>query len=179
MAEPAQKSRLLVAWSEGQQVALDDLIPLVHEELRRPAHRHMGGERGGHTLQITARVNCQQVRWRDRTHFFAVSPQWMQRILVDFARSRQYRKRGAGTHRVRLDESLAMGRHEVTSLAALDAALESLATVGPRKRKVVELRFFGGLKVEELAEVLHVSPQTVLRDWKLAKARLLREMKGS
>ena len=188
MATPAQEvTRLLVAWGEGQQAALDDLIPLVHRELRRLAHRYMAGEREGHTLQTTALVNeaylrlvdCPQVRWQDRAHFFAVSAQLMRRILVDFARSRAYQKRGAGARPVTLDENLALGRHEDAGLVALDAALESLAAVDPRKSKVVELKFFGGLKVEEIAEVLQVSPQTVLRDWKLAKAWLQREMKGT
>ena len=175
---------LLLAWGQGDKAALDSLIPLVHQELRRLAHRYMAGERTGHTLQTTALVNeaylrlvdCRQVRWQDRTHFFAVSANLMRRILVDFARSRHYQKRGAGVRPVSLDENLDLGREKSTNLVALDDALEALAAVDPRKSKVVELKFFGGLTVEEIAEVLQVSPQTVLRDWKLARSWLLREM---
>lgn len=178
---------LLVAWRQGDQAALDALIPLVHQELRRLAHRYMAGERQGHTLQTTALVNeaymrlvdCRQVRWQDRTHFFAVSAQLMRRILVDFARSRHYQKRGAGACHVPLNENLDLGAQEGPDLVALDEALETLAAFDPRKTKVVELKFFGGLNVEEIAEVLQVSPQTVLRDWKLAKSWLRRKMKRS
>ncbi len=192
MGTPAQEvaathevTRLLVAWGQGERAALDALIPLVYRELRRLAHRYMAGERSGHTLQSTALVNeayvrlvdCSRVRWQDRTHFFAVSAQLMRRILVDFARSRHYQKRGAGARPVMLDENRHPGRQKNTDLVALDEALDKLAAVDPRKSKVVELKFFGGLTVEEIAEIVQVSPQTVLRDWKLAKSWLLREMK--
>ena len=186
MASPVPEvTCLLKAWGQGDQGALDRLIPLVHQELRRLAHRYMAGERSGHTLQTTALVNeaylrlvdCARVRWQDRAHFFAVSASLMRRVLVDFARSRGYRKRGAGARPVTLDENLALGPPQSPDLVALDDAMEALAAVDPRKSKVVELKFFGGLTVEEIAEVLRVSPQTVLRDWKLAKSWLLREMK--
>jgi RNA polymerase sigma factor (TIGR02999 family) len=174
-----------MAWGQGERAALDELIPLVHQELRRLAHRYMAGERSGHTLQTTALVNeayvrlvdCRKVRWQDRTHFFGVSAQLMRRILVDFARSRHYQKRGAGARPVALDENLDLGRQKDADLVALDEALDDLAAVDPRKSKVVELKFFGGLMVDEIAEVLQVSPQTVLRDWKLAKSWLQREMR--
>ena len=175
---------LLVAWGQGDPGALDRLMPLVHQELRRIARRHMAGERSGHTLQTTALVNeaylrligSQNVRWQDRAHFFAVSAQLMRRILVDYARSRNYQKRGAGARPVALVESLDASSQKGTDLVALDEALEALATADPRKSRVVELKFFGGLSVEEIAEVLKVSPQTVLRDWKLSKVWLLREL---
>jgi RNA polymerase sigma factor (TIGR02999 family) len=124
-------------------------------------------------------VDSRQVRWKDRTHFFAVSAQLMRRILVDFARSRHYQKRGAGGHPLSLDKTLELGRQKGTDLVELDGALEALASFDLRKTKVVELKFFGGLNVEEIAEFLKVSPQTVLRDWKLAKSWLRREMKRS
>ena len=175
---------LLLAWGQGNQAALNELIPLVHQELRRLARHYMAGERGGKTLQTTALVNeaylrlvdCQQVRWQDRTHFFAVSANLMRRVLVDFARSSHYQKRGAGVRPVSLDENLVVSPHKSADILALDEALEALTAVDPRKAKVVELKFFGGFETDEIAELLQVSPQTVLRDWKLAKAWLLREM---
>jgi RNA polymerase sigma-70 factor, ECF subfamily len=175
---------LLVAWGQGDEGALDRLMPVVHQELRRIARRHMAGERSGHTLQTTALVNeaylrligSQKVRWQDRAHFFAVSAQLMRRILVDYARSRNYQKRGAGAHPVSLIDNLDASPQKGTDLVALDEALEALAAADPRKSKVVELKFFGGLSVDEIAEVLKVSPQTVLRDWKLSKVWLLREL---
>jgi len=144
----------------------------------------MGHERQGHTLQATALVNeaylrlidVRQVRWQNRAHFFAVSARLMRRILVDFARSRLYQKRGGGTPRVTLDEALLVGTERGKDLVALDDALQALSAVDPRKGQVVELRYFGGLSVEETAEALHVSPDTVMRDWKLAKVWLLREL---
>jgi len=187
MGSPGQEvTQLLLAWGQGDQGALNQLIPFVYRELRRIAHRYMVGERSGHTLQTTALANeaylrlvdCQQVRWQDRAHFFAISAQLMRRILVDFARSRHYQKRGAGARAVSFDENLVVGQQECPDLVALDEALEALAEVDARKCKVVELKFFGGLTAEEIAEVLGVSPQTVLRDWKLAKAWLRHEMKG-
>ena len=179
-----QVTRLLLAWGQGEQKALDKLIPLVHAELRRMARRYMAGERTGHTLQTTALVNeaflklvdSRQVNWQNRAHFFAISAQLMRRILVDYARARGYQKRGGGAQKVTLDEALIGTPERGQDLVALDDALKALAEVDQRKSKVVELRFFGGLSVEETAEVLKVSPDTVLRDWRLAKSWLRREM---
>ncbi len=181
-----QVTRLLLDWGKGDQDALEQLIPLVHEELRRVARRYMAHERAGHTLQATALVNeaylrlidIRQVRWQNRAHFFAMSARLMRRILVDFARSRRYQKRGGGAQKVSLDEALMLCPERGTDLVALDDAVTALAAVDPRKARVVEMRFFGGLSVEESAEALHVSVDTVMRDWKLAKAWLLRELKG-
>jgi RNA polymerase sigma factor (TIGR02999 family) len=166
---------------------LDQLIPLVHAELRRLARRQMSRERPGHTLQATALVNeaylrlidLRRVRWQDRAHFFAVSARLMRRILVDFARSRGYQKRGGGVPPVALDEALLLAREAGRDLVALDDALEALAALDARKSQVVELRFFGGLSVEESAEALHVSPDTVMRDWQLARVWLQRELAAS
>jgi RNA polymerase sigma-70 factor, ECF subfamily len=176
---------LLAAWGRGDQAALDHLIPLVHQELRRLARGYMAGQRPGRTLQSTALVNelflrlvdCQRVHWQDRTHFFAVSANLMRRILVDYARSRNYQKRGAGVRPVALNEELDGLPERTADLITLDDALNALATIDVRKSKVVELKFFGGLTTEEIAGVLHVSEQTILRDWKLAKSWLQREMK--
>jgi RNA polymerase sigma factor (TIGR02999 family) len=178
-------TRLLVDWRKGDQAAFEQLIPLVHEELRRVAHRHMAHERAGHTLQATALVNeayirlidVRQVNWQDRAHFFAMSSRLMRRILVDFARSKGYQKRGGGAQKVTLDEALIVSEDARHDLVAIDDALNALAVVDPRKAQVVEMRFFGGLSVEETAEALKVSVDTVMRDWKLAKAWLLRELK--
>ncbi len=181
---PQEVTQLLLAWGQGEQAAFEKLTPLVYKELRRLAHRYMGRERPGHTLQTTALVNeaylrlvdCKQVRWQNRTHFFAISAQLMRRILVDFARSRRYLKRGGNAHRVSLDEALVVSQERNADLVELDDGLKALAAVDTRKSQVVELRFFGGLSVVETAEVLKVSPDTVLRDWQLAKAWLLREL---
>jgi len=181
---PQEVTQLLLAWNQGDETALEKLIPLVYDELRRLAHHYMGGERAGHTLQTTALVNeaylrlidSSQVRWQSRAHFFAVSAQLMRRILVDFARSRHYFKRGGGAHQVSLDEALVVSQERSADLVALDDALTALARIDARKSQVVELRFFGGLSVEEAAEVLKVSPDTVMRDWGLAKVWLLREL---
>jgi len=181
-----QVTGLLLAWGRGDEAALEQLVPLVHGELLRLARRHMGHERQGHTLQATALVNeaylrlidVQQVHWQNRAHFFAMSARLMRRILVDFARSRDYQKRGGGAKHVSLDEALVVGKERGADLVALDEALQALATIDPRKSQVVEMRFFGGLSVEETAEALHVSPETVMRDWKLAKVWLLRELSG-
>jgi RNA polymerase sigma factor (TIGR02999 family) len=181
-----QVTRLLVDWRNGDQGALEQLIPLVHEELRRVARRHMAHERVGHTLQATALVNeayvrlidIRQVNWQDRAHFFAMSSRLMRRILVDFARSKGYQKRGGGAQKVSLDEALIVSAEPGADLVALDGALEALAVFDARKAHVVEMRFFGGLSVEETAEALKVSVDTVMRDWKLAKAWLLRELSG-
>jgi RNA polymerase sigma factor (TIGR02999 family) len=184
---PAQITRLLVDWRGGDQTALEQLIPLVHDELRRLARRHMAHERVGHTLQATALVNeafvrlidVRQVKWQDRAHFFAMSSRLMRRILVDFARSKGYQKRGGGAQKVSFDEGLMVTREPGQDLVALDDALDALAAFDARKAQVVEMRFFGGLSVEETAEALNVSVDTVMRDWKLAKAWLLRELRQS
>ena len=159
---PKEITRLLVAWSDGDEVALEELTPLVYEELHRLAHRYMGGERAGHTLQTSALVNeayvrlvdWKNVRWQNRAHFFGVSAQLMRRILVDFARTRRYQKRGGGEPVVALDEAGLMSDNKSPDLVALDQALTSLAELDVRQSKVVELRFFGGLSVDETAEVL-------------------------
>ena len=182
---PQEVTGLLLAWSEGEQTAFEKLVPLVYAELRRVAHRYMGRERPGHSLQTTALVNeaylrlidARRVRWQNRAHFFAVSAQLMRRILVDFARSRQYLKRGGGAQKVSLDEGMVVSKEQDQDLVALDDALKALAAIDARKGQVVELRFFGGLSVAETAEVLKVSPDTVLRDWRLAKVWLAREMR--
>jgi RNA polymerase sigma-70 factor (ECF subfamily) len=182
---PTQEvTEMLVAWSNGDRSALEKLIPLVHDELHRLAHRYMNRERPGHMLQPTALVNeaylrlvdSSHVRWQNRAHFFAVSSQLMRRILVDFARSRNYLKRGGNMVQVSLDKVLEISPEQDADLVALDVALNALESIDERKARVVELRFFGGLKVEETAEVLKVSPVTVMRDWRLAKVWLLREM---
>lgn len=186
-AAPSHVTQLLIDWSNGDENALRRLIPLVHEELRRVARRHMAHERAEHTLQATALVNeayvrlvdIRQVKWQNRAHFFAMSARLMRRILVDFARSRRYQKRGGGAQQVSLHEAMAVSPEPGADLVRLDEALTALAAVDQRKAQVVEMRFFGGLSVEETAEALHVSRDTVMRDWKLAKAWLLRELKGS
>jgi RNA polymerase sigma factor (TIGR02999 family) len=186
MHSPQEITRLLVAWGDGDQSALDELAPLVQTELHRIAHNYMGRERPGHTLQTSALVNeayirlidWKDVRWQNRAHFFGVSAQLMRRILVDFARDRQYVKRGGGALRVTLAEAEGFAVERGADLVALDEALTALAVVDPRKSQVVEMRFFGGLSVEEVAEVLKVSKETVMRDWKLAKVWLLRELSG-
>jgi RNA polymerase sigma-70 factor, ECF subfamily len=180
-------TRLLVDWRGGDQAALEQLIPLVHDELRRLARRHMARERVDHTLQATALVNeafvrlidVRQIKWQDRAHFFAMSSRLMRRILVDFARSKGYQKRGGGAQKVSFDEALVVTTEPGQDLVALDDALNALAAFDGRKAQVVEMRFFGGLSVEETAEALKVSVDTVMRDWKLAKAWLLRELKQS
>jgi RNA polymerase sigma factor (TIGR02999 family) len=181
---PKQITRLLVAWGDGDQSALEELAPLVQEELRRLAHHYMGRERPGHTLQTSALVNeayirlidWKNVRWQNRAHFFAVAAQLMRRTLVDFARDRQYLKRGGGALQVSLGEAAALTVQRGADLVALDEALTALAEVDRRKAQVVEMRFFGGLSVKEVAEVLNVSEETVMRDWRLAKVWLLREL---
>lgn len=174
---------LLSAWSDGDESALNELMPIVHGELRALARRFMRGERNDHTLQTTALVNeayvrlvdLSRVRWQNRAHFFAMSARLMRRILVDHARSRAYQKRGGGARRISLHESMVAIGHD-PDLIALDDALDALAAIDPRKSQVVELRFFAGLSVEETAEALHVSPETVGRDWRFAKTWLLREL---
>ncbi len=179
-----QVTQLLVAWSDGDESALDRLVPLVNAELRRLAHRYISGERVGHTLQTTALVNeaylrlvdSSRVQWQNRAHFFAISAQLMRRVLVDYARARRSQKRGGEMTRVSLEGARPIAHEREPDLVALDEALSALAAVDHRKCRVVELRFFGGLSVEETAELLGVSPDTVMRDWRLAKSWLLREL---
>jgi RNA polymerase sigma factor (TIGR02999 family) len=181
---PKEITQLLVAWCDGDQLALERLAPLVHSELRRLAHHYMGRERPGHTLETSALINeayirlidWKDVRWQNRAHFFAVAAQFMRRTLVDFARERHYLKRGGGALQVTLGEAAAFTVERSADLVALDEALTALAQVDDRKAKVVELRFFGGLSVEEVGEVLNVSKETVMRDWRLSKVWLLREL---
>jgi RNA polymerase sigma factor (TIGR02999 family) len=182
---PKEVTQLLNAWRGGDEEALNRLIPLIHEELHRLAHIYMLRERRGHTLQTTALVNeayirlvdANQVPFQNRTHFFAVSANLMRRILVDFARSRGYQKRGGDAVRVELDDARIPAANLGADVVALDDALNALATIDERGAKVVELRFFGGLSEEETAEALGISLRTVQRDWALAKAWLLRDMK--
>ena len=185
MDSPAhQLTQLLHAWSEGDQGALDKLIPVVYDELRRLARHYMADERPGHTLQTTALVNEAYLRlvdsaqfdWESRAHFFGVCAGLMRRILVDWARARYAQKRGGHVRNLAFEEALAVGVQPSTDLVAIDDALQALAAVDARKSQIVELRFFGGLSVKETAEVLRVSEETVMRDWKLAKRWLRREL---
>jgi RNA polymerase sigma-70 factor, ECF subfamily len=177
---------LLLAWRAGDEAALARLTPLVHQELRRIARYCMRGERAHHSLQATALVHeaylrlvgAQHVNWQNRAHFLAMAARLMRRILVDIARARRYQKRGAEPVRVSLDATLRTSE-KGQDLVAIDDALHALAKLDERKSRVVELRFFGGLSVEEIAAVLEVSPQTVMRDWKLARAWLRRELGGA
>lgn len=181
---PSDVTGLLHAWRDGDRESLNRLMPILEEELRRIATHYMRLERGNHTLQTTALVNeaylrlvdVNRVQWQNRVHFFAVAAQMMRRVLVDHARSRGYAKRGGGAAKVQLDEALDMSPERDAGLIALDDALNELERHDPRKAKVVELRFFAGLSVEETAAALSVSPQTVLRDWSFAKSWLMREM---
>jgi len=183
---PGAVTELLRAWSDGDDGALEQLLPLVEAQLRRLARGYMGRERPGHTLQTTALINeaflrltdARRVRWQDRAHFLGISARLMRRVLVDHARTRGYLKRGGGAQRVTLHEGLVTTPDPALDVVALDRALEALAKVDARKSRIVELRFFGGLTVEETAEVLHVSTDTVKRDWRLAKLLLLRELEG-
>jgi len=177
---------LLLQWGQGDESALERLIPLVHRELHQIARRHLSHERQGHSLQATALVNeaylrlvgAQDVAWHDRAHFLAVAARIMRRIVVDHARSRRCEKRGGHAATVTFDEALVVTNEPGQDFVALDDALEALARFDERKGRVIELRFFGGLSVEETASVLKVSPDTVMRDWRLAKAWLQREMRG-
>ncbi len=174
-------TKLLLAWRAGDAVALERLITLVHAELHRIAHRFMRKERAGHSMQTSALVNeaylrlidASKVNWQNRAHFFAISASLMRRILVDSARERQARKRGGGAEQVVLDEAMVAGQERLTDLVAVDEALTALAEVDERKSKVVEFRFFAGLNEDEIAEALQVSPETVRRDWRIAKSWLL------
>ena len=182
--DPDQISGLLAAWSEGDPEALTKLVPLVHEELHRLARSYMRRERRDHTLQTTGLLNeaylrlaqMGKMKWTNRTHFYAICARLMRRILVDFARSRQYLKRGGKTKHISLDQNLLIADVQRTDLVELDQALTSLEEMDPRKARVVEMRFFGGMTVEETAQALDVSPDTVMRDWKMAKAWLLRAL---
>jgi RNA polymerase sigma-70 factor, ECF subfamily len=187
--EPSSKAgvtQLLKAWSEGDDVALEHLTPVVENELRRIAHRCMARERPGHILQSAALVNEAYLRlvdipavsWQDRTHFFAMCARLMRHILTDYARSRNYQKRGGGAVHVSLDEGLLVTSGKEADITALDEALSQFALLYPRQSQVVELRFFGGLEVDEVAETLKISAATVRRDWKFAKAWLLRAVSG-
>jgi RNA polymerase sigma factor (TIGR02999 family) len=179
-------TQLLKAWGTGDDKALDQLTPVVQQELHRLAHRCMSRERPGHTLQTTALVNevylrlvdVNAVEWQDRAHFFAISARMMRRILTDFARSRNYQKRGAGAVQVSFDEALIVSPEKDGDIMALDEALTEFAVLYPRQSQVVELRFFGGLEMKETAEALKVSPETVKRDWRFAKAWLRRALSG-
>src|SRR5262245_18214929 len=183
---PGAVTELLRAWSEGDDGALEQLMPLMEAELRRLARGYMARERRDHTLQTTALVNeafvrltgARQVRWQDRAHFLGISARLMRRVLVDHARRRGFRKRGGGAERITLDEGLATAPDPAFDVVALDRALEALEKTDSRKSRIVELRFFGGLSVEETAEALNVSTDTVKRDWRLAKLWLLRELEG-
>jgi len=180
-------TQLLSAWGDGDKVALEQLMPLVYQELHRLASRHLASERVGHTLQPTALVNeaylrlidQKRFRWQTKAHFLAIAAHMMRRILVDYARARRYAKRGGGAPVVTLDEAAALSVERASDLIAVDDVLTRLSELDPRKGRVVELRFFGGLSVEETAEVLQISPNTVLRDWRTAKAWLHRELSAS
>ena len=183
---PRGVTQLLRAWSDGEAAALERLTPLVETELRLMARRQMARERRGHTLQPTALVNelflrltgGQRTRWKDRAHFFGISARLMRQVLVDHARSRGYQKRGGNAQRVTLCDGVAMTPELALDVLAVDRALDALALSMPRKARMIELRFFGGLTVEETAEVLGVSTETVKRDWRLAKLWLLHELDG-
>jgi RNA polymerase sigma-70 factor, ECF subfamily len=175
---------LLLSWGAGDESALSHLVPLVFDELRRLAHRHMRSQRDGHVLQTTALVNevyvrlidLSRVKWHNRGHFMAMASRLMRRVLIDFARASAAAKRGGTTVFVTLDESVVGPGGPGADLVALDDALEALAKIEPRRSQVVEMKFFGGLTIDETADVLGISPQTVLRDWRLAKVWLLREL---
>jgi RNA polymerase sigma-70 factor, ECF subfamily len=177
-------TQLLGAWSGGDERALEKLIPLVQPELHRLAHHYMNRERAGHTLQTTALLNeaylqltdKSQPPWQNRTHFMAVAARLMRRIMVDHARTRRALKRGGGAIRVTLDEAALVTEERAEELLALDEALEKLAEFDRRRSDIVEMRYFGGLTVEEIADVLKVHPNTVMRDWKAAKAWLYAEL---
>ena len=186
-SQPHEITQLLAEWSEGNQAALDKLYPLVYNELRRLAHGYLRRERKGHTLQTTALINeaylrlvdQKQVHWANRSHFFAISAQIMRRILIDHARRYDYAKRGGGAPRISLDEAAVVAKERARELLMLDEALNGLAKIDPRRGRVVELRYFGGLNNEEIAAVLKISENTVTRDWNMARAWLYQELSGS
>lgn len=184
-SSPSEVTRMLLDWSNGDKAALDKLVPVVYEELRRLASYYMRRERPGHTLQTSALVNeaymrlvdYRQMQWQSRAHFFAVAAQAMRRVLVDHARKQRFAKRGGGAVKVSLDESLAVSQKQAADLIALDDALTGLEAIDARKCRIVELRYIGGLNIEETAEVLDISPATVQREWRAAKAWLYRAIK--
>lgn len=184
---PHEITQLLAEWSEGNQAALDQLYPLVYNELRRLAHGYLRRERKGHTLQTTALINeaylrlvdQRHVHWANRSHFFGISAQIMRRILIDHARRYDYAKRGGGAQRISLDEAAVVAKQRGRALLMLDEALKSLAKIDPRRSQVVELRYFGGLNNGEIAGVLKISENTVMRDWNMARAWLYQELSGS
>ena len=186
-SDSVEVTRLLLAWSSGDEMALEQLVPVVYRELRGMARRYMASERPDHTLQASALVNeaylklvdVRRMQWQNRAQFFGVCAQLMRRILVDFARRQRVLKRGGGARPLTLEEDIVIPVSQTTNLPALDDALNALADVDPRKARVVELRFFAGLSVEETAEVLKVSPDSVVRDWRMAKAWLHRELRNN
>ncbi len=179
-----QISRLLAGWEQGNVAALDELTPLIYDELHRIAHRYMRRERPGHTLQTSALINeayvrlidQREVHWQNRAHFFAIATKLMRRILVDQARRKRYAKRGGDAQKVSLDEGIAAPGGRATDLVALDDALKDLETVDERKSRIVDMRFFGGLSLEEIADALEISVPTVEREWRAARAWLHRAM---
>ena len=181
---PEEITQLLINWSKGDKTAFDQLVPIVYPELRRLARIHMGRESPGHTLQTSALINeaylrlvgQQDIKWQDRAHFFAVAAQIMRHILVDHARRRHYAKRGGGAPKLPLDEAKALAEQRAAQLVALDDALSDLAALDPRRSQIIELRFFGGLTLDETAEVMKLSPSTVQREWRAAKAWLTHAM---
>lgn len=184
MSSTHEVTELLTAWSGGDKAALDKLMPLIHQELRRIAHRYMSRERPGHTMQTTALVNeaylklvnREGVHWQNRAHFFAIASQLMRHILVDHARSHAYAKRGGGTQTISLDEAMVVSQERAAEVVALDDVLKQLAEIDPQQSRIVELRFFGGLTIEETAVVLSLSPATIKREWTSAKAWLYHEL---
>ncbi len=182
--DPHEVTQLLIQWSNGDKAALNKLMPLIYDELRRLARHYMSRERPGHTLQTTALVNEAYVRlvnrkgvhWQNRAHFFAIAAQLMRSILVDHARSHAYAKRGGGARKIALDEALAVSQQRAADIVALDDALKRLAEIDPEQSRIVELKFFGGLTIEETAEVLGLSPATIKREWSTAKAWLYHEL---
>lgn len=185
MSSPSEITELLVCWSKGDHAALERLMPLVEKELHRLAHRYMRQENDGHTLQTTALINetflrlvdQNRVKWQNRAHFYGIAAQIMRRVLLNYARDRRRNKRGGGAYKVSLAAAELMSEQVSVELLALDEALQRFAEIDERKCKVVELRYFGGLSVQETAEVLQVSPATVARDWEIAKAWLAREIR--
>jgi len=183
-ASTHEVTQLLIEWSNGDKAALDKLMPLIHEELRRLARHYMSRERAGHTLQTTALVNeayvrlvnRKEVHWQNREHFFAIAAQSMRGILVDHARSHAFAKRSGGIRNVTLDEALIVSQERAAEVVALDDALNQLEQIDPQQGRIVELRFFGGLTIEQTAEALHLSPATIKREWKTAKAWLYHEL---
>jgi len=180
-------TQLLIQWSNGDKAALDKLMPLIYSELRQLARHYMSRERPGHTLQTTALVNEAYMRlvnrkgvhWQNRAHFFAIAAQLMRSILVDHARSHAYAKRGGGAHKIALDDAMAVSQQRAADVVALDDALKRLAEIDPQQSRIVELKFFGGLTIEETAEVLGLSPATIKREWSTAKAWLYHELSKS